>query len=67
MSTVSLLVWLEKGTRTRAQATKSGRDDRDEWFECWMRGWFVETSDGSLNLTDTGRAELSEARVAIGG
>jgi hypothetical protein len=66
MSKLSLLIWMEKGKRTKAQADKSGRSDRDEWFECYMRGLFKIGEDDSLALTEAGHAELSDARMGTG-
>jgi hypothetical protein len=36
MSELSLLIWLENGKRTLAQAVKSKRRETHEWFARWM-------------------------------
>lgn len=66
MSKFSLLIWMEKGKRTHEQATKSGRDQKPEWFECLMLGMFSIGENGSLRLTDAGHGELSEQRLGTG-
>jgi len=57
LTKLALLIWIEQGSRTLAHAERSGRNQKDVWFECWKRGLFV-IADGRLELTHSGHQVL---------
>lgn len=62
-SVASLLLWIEKGKRTREQAEKAGRNRTPQWQIGQKEGLFTIQQDGRLTLTDKGAAELEIMRT----
>lgn len=60
---IALLLWLALGNRTREQAAKASKDKRASWVLALDQGLFTVTPQGTLLLTEKGKAELEMARA----